>query len=118
MLCCTGPGYRNVVGLPGGVSSSYFKLLQEANVNNMELREGKGNVYEVSGRVGWLVSCDAHAEVSAQGQQALTHCACLCSSHAVMYVCAQGVNQLFKLHVVLASLRQQAGCQRGGYCAV
>ncbi len=47
---CTfaGPGYRNVVGLPGGVSSPYFKLLQEANVNGMELREGKGNVYEVS----------------------------------------------------------------------
>jgi hypothetical protein len=49
LLCClsTGPGYRNVVGLPGGVSSPYFKLLQEANVNGMELREGKGNVYEV-----------------------------------------------------------------------
>ena len=36
-----------MVGLPGGVSSPYFKLLQEANVNGMELREGKGNVYEV-----------------------------------------------------------------------
>jgi hypothetical protein len=36
-----------VVGLPGGVTSPYFKLLQEANVNGMELREGKGNVYEV-----------------------------------------------------------------------
>jgi hypothetical protein len=49
LLCClvTGPGYRNVVGLPGGVASPYFKLLQEANVNGMELREGKGNVYEV-----------------------------------------------------------------------
>lgn len=47
MLLCSGPGYRNVVGLPGGVSSPYFKLLQEANVNGMELREGKGNVYEV-----------------------------------------------------------------------
>ena len=42
-----GPGYRNVVGLPGGVSSPYFRLLQDANVNGMELREGKGNVYEV-----------------------------------------------------------------------
>lgn len=42
-----GPGYRNVVGLPGGVQSPYFKLLQEANVNGMELREGRGNVYEV-----------------------------------------------------------------------
>jgi hypothetical protein len=41
-----GPGYRNVVGLPGGVGSPYYKLLQAANVNGMELREGKGNVYE------------------------------------------------------------------------
>eukprot|EP00878_Enallax_costatus_P029288 GHUV01031738.1.p1 GENE.GHUV01031738.1~~GHUV01031738.1.p1 ORF type:complete len:119 (+),score=12.07 GHUV01031738.1:636-992(+) len=41
-----GPGYRNVVGLPGGVKSPYFQILQEANVNKMELREGKGNVYE------------------------------------------------------------------------
>lgn len=44
---CAGPGYRNVVGLPGGVKSPYFKLLQEANVNGMELREGQGNVYQV-----------------------------------------------------------------------
>lgn len=43
---CPGPGYRNVVGLPGGVASPYFKVLQEANVNHMELREGQGNIYE------------------------------------------------------------------------
>eukprot|EP00879_Flechtneria_rotunda_P005275 GHRR01005561.1.p1 GENE.GHRR01005561.1~~GHRR01005561.1.p1 ORF type:complete len:301 (+),score=93.10 GHRR01005561.1:176-1078(+) len=42
----SGAGYRNVVGLPGGVNSPYFKFLQEANVNNMELRVGRGNVYE------------------------------------------------------------------------
>jgi hypothetical protein len=35
------------VGLPGGVASPYYKLLQEANVNGMELREGRGNVYQV-----------------------------------------------------------------------
>ncbi|KAI8473868.1 MAG: hypothetical protein J3K34DRAFT_409441 [Monoraphidium minutum] len=44
-----GPGYRNVVGLPGGVSSPLFKVLQDANVNRMELREGSGNAYEGGG---------------------------------------------------------------------
>ena len=43
------------MGLPGGVKSAYYKLLQEANVNRMELREGKGNVYEVG------VMCGLHA---------------------------------------------------------
>lgn len=38
-----GPGYRNVIGLPGGTSSPFFKLLEDANVNKMELRPGKGN---------------------------------------------------------------------------
>lgn len=38
-----------MVGLPGGINSPYFNLLQEANVNKMELREGKGNLYEVRG---------------------------------------------------------------------
>ena len=36
-----GPGYRNVVGLPGGTSSPLFKVLQEANKNKMELRAGQ-----------------------------------------------------------------------------
>lgn len=40
-----GPGYRNVVGIPGGVKSPLFEVLKEANVNNMELREGSGNEY-------------------------------------------------------------------------
>lgn len=47
----TGPGYRNVVGLPGGVRSPYYKLLRDANINGMELREGRGNVYEVGASV-------------------------------------------------------------------
>lgn len=38
-----GPGYRNVIGLPGGVNSPLFKVLQERNKNKMELREGDGN---------------------------------------------------------------------------
>lgn len=40
-----GPGYRNVIGLPGGVKSPLFTVLQQANVNGMELREGKGNTF-------------------------------------------------------------------------
>lgn len=39
----TGPGYRNVIGLPGGIKSEYMTILREANVNGMDLREGKGN---------------------------------------------------------------------------
>lgn len=41
--CCS-----NVVGLPGGVHSPLFPLLQAANVHGMELREGSGNVYQGS----------------------------------------------------------------------
>ena len=36
-------GYRNTIGIPGGVKSDLFKILQEENVNNMDLREGSGN---------------------------------------------------------------------------
>lgn len=43
-----GPGYRNVVGLPGGVNSPLFQVLKDANVNGMELRPGQGNRFE-----GW-----------------------------------------------------------------
>mmetsp|Transcript_19264 Transcript_19264/g.58164 ORF Transcript_19264/g.58164 Transcript_19264/m.58164 type:complete len:324 (-) Transcript_19264:298-1269(-) len=38
-----GPGYRNVIGIPGGVNSELFEVLKERNVNNMDLREGDGN---------------------------------------------------------------------------
>ena len=38
-----GAGYRNTVGIPGGVNSPLFKILQEENVNGMDLREGAGN---------------------------------------------------------------------------
>jgi len=41
-----GPGYRNVVGLPGGVNSPLFQVLQEANVNGMDLKEGAGNEFQ------------------------------------------------------------------------
>lgn len=55
-----GPGYRNVVGIPGGTRSSLFKAFAERNVNGMELREGGGNDGE-EGREGdklnvvWIV---------------------------------------------------------------
>lgn len=38
-----GAGYRNVVGLPGGMDSPLFKILQEENVNKMKLLQGQGN---------------------------------------------------------------------------
>ncbi|KAG2491069.1 hypothetical protein HYH03_010514 [Edaphochlamys debaryana] len=61
-----GAAYRNVIGLPGGVRSPLFPIIQEANVNGMELREGKGNVVR-GGRdtendelnVVWVVDSEA-----------------------------------------------------------
>ena len=60
-----GPGYRNVVGIPGGVNSPLFTVLQAENVNNMELREGAGGDFQ-NGRpveddvlnVVWVVDSD------------------------------------------------------------
>jgi len=40
-----GPGYRNVVGIPGGIRSPLFQILQEENINSMRLLEGSGNEY-------------------------------------------------------------------------
>jgi len=40
-----GPGYRNVVGIPGGTRSPLYQILQEENANNMQLLEGSGNEY-------------------------------------------------------------------------
>lgn len=45
-----GAGYRNVVGLPGGVNGPLFKILQQENVNNMALLEGQGNEYTEDGK--------------------------------------------------------------------
>ena len=58
--------YRNVVGIPGGVNSPLFKILQAANIHNMELREGSGGKFDDSGRpaeddllnVIWVVDSD------------------------------------------------------------
>eukprot|EP00798_Chlamydomonas_sp_ICE-L_P015637 gene15637-21746_t len=40
-----GPGYRNVVGIPGGMNSPLFQVLKDANVNGMNLLEGSGNTF-------------------------------------------------------------------------
>ncbi|EFN51097.1 expressed protein [Chlorella variabilis] len=45
-----GPGYRNVIGLPGGVDSPFFPILQVANVNGMQLLPGSGNFYDSNGQ--------------------------------------------------------------------
>jgi len=39
-----GPGYRPCVGLPGGVASPFYPLLEAANVHGMTLKPGVGNV--------------------------------------------------------------------------
>lgn len=45
-----GPGYRNVIGIPGGVRSDLFKELEKANIYGMRLLEGRGNEWEPTGR--------------------------------------------------------------------
>lgn len=54
----TGAGYRNVVGLPGGVRSPLFRVLQEANVQGMQLLEGSGNEGDKFNTV-WVVDSNA-----------------------------------------------------------
>jgi len=44
-----GAGYRNVIGLPGGIRSPLMKIIQEENVYGMELVEGTGNMYDNKG---------------------------------------------------------------------
>jgi peptide methionine sulfoxide reductase MsrA len=44
-----GPGYRNVVGLPGGVRSPLFQVLRDEAPAGIELREGKGRQAEGAG---------------------------------------------------------------------
>lgn len=41
-----GAGYRNTIGIPGGIQSELFKILEEENVHKMNLREGSGNEYQ------------------------------------------------------------------------
>lgn len=37
-----GPGYRNVVGIPGGMDSELYKVFASKNKNNMKLLPGSG----------------------------------------------------------------------------
>ena len=41
-----GPGYRNVVGIPGGIDSELFKVFESKNVNKMKLVPGEGNNFK------------------------------------------------------------------------
>jgi hypothetical protein len=71
-----GPGYRNVIGLPRGVRSPLFPILQAANKDGMELRDasvnstfnassnaggGKGEVVEEGDEINvvWVVDSTA-----------------------------------------------------------
>jgi peptide methionine sulfoxide reductase MsrA len=44
-----GPGYRNVVGLPGGVQSPLFEVLKSEAPQGIQLREGQGRKAEIGG---------------------------------------------------------------------
>ena len=41
-----GPGYRNVVGIPGGLDSELGKAFASQNKDNMKLVKGEGNTYK------------------------------------------------------------------------
>ena len=38
-----GAGYRNMIGVPGGMNSPLMKVIEEENVNGMKLVSGEGN---------------------------------------------------------------------------
>ena len=40
-----GPGYRNVIGIPGGITSPLMRIIQEENKDRMNLVAGNGNTY-------------------------------------------------------------------------
>lgn len=40
-----GPGYRNVVGIPGGMDSELYRAFAAKNVNSMKLVRGEGNTF-------------------------------------------------------------------------
>lgn len=50
--CCVqdpqdkGPGYRNVVGIPGGLDSELGQAFAAQNKDNMKLVKGQGNTYK------------------------------------------------------------------------
>ena len=64
----SGPGYRNVVGIPGGIENERLvKQLELANVNGMKLVKGEGNDFDARGKptendqinLVWIVDSNA-----------------------------------------------------------
>ena len=62
-----GPGYRNVVGIPGGIDNEkLMKQMKSANVNDMKLVRGEGNEFDARGKptendqinVVWIVDSE------------------------------------------------------------
>jgi peptide methionine sulfoxide reductase MsrA len=39
----SGAGYRNMIGLPGGINSPFMAIIAEENTNQMKLKQGAGN---------------------------------------------------------------------------
>ena len=47
----SGPGYRNVVGIPGGIENEkLMKQMESANANGMKLVRGEGNDFDNRGK--------------------------------------------------------------------
>tara|TARA_B100000401_G_scaffold412807_1_gene332547 strand:+ start:174 stop:1148 length:975 start_codon:yes stop_codon:yes gene_type:complete len=62
-----GPGYRNVVGIPGGIDNEkLMKQMKSANANDMKLVRGEGNEFDARGKptendqinVVWIVDSE------------------------------------------------------------
>ena len=62
-----GPGYRNVVGIPGGIDNEkLMKQMKSANANDMKLVRGEGNEFDARGKptendqinVVWMVDSE------------------------------------------------------------
>jgi len=45
-----GPGYRAIIGLPGGITSPLFPDVAAMNVNGMQLKSGYGNESDTLGK--------------------------------------------------------------------
>jgi len=63
----SGPGYRNVVGIPGGIENEkLMKQMESANANGMKLVRGEGNDFDNRGKptendqinLVWIVDSD------------------------------------------------------------
>ncbi|PNW72863.1 hypothetical protein CHLRE_14g609400v5 [Chlamydomonas reinhardtii] len=66
-----GAAYRNVIGLPGGIRSPLFHIIEEENVNGMALREGRGNTNVAGGSSAALPEDDVFNAVWVVDSEAL-----------------------------------------------